>query len=61
MARPAIKACEFGATPQIRLPSSKSKTAIKKTVFRSKIKYAFPQVAWKTAKVKKNMEPYHPT
>lgn len=61
MARPTMSVVEFLATAQIREPSSKMRIVTRKVVFRGKYLYAFPQVAWKAATVKKNAEPYQPT
>ena len=36
MARPTMRASEFGATPQIRLPTSKMKIERRKVIFRGK-------------------------
>ncbi len=61
IARPTIRAVLFGATPQMRLPSSKMKTANRKDHLRLKYLYALPHVDWNAAMVKKKAEPYHPT
>jgi hypothetical protein len=61
MARPKIRVVEFGATPQIRLPSSKTRTASKNVNFRGKYLYAFPQEDWKPPLTMKKAEPYHDT
>lgn len=58
IARPTMSASEFGATPQMRLPSSKTTMAVKKVHFRSKYLYALPQEAWKLPDVRKKAEPY---
>jgi hypothetical protein len=59
MARPTMRAGEFGATPQIRLPSSKMKMAIRKLILRGKYLYTLPHIDWKPPSVMKKAEPYH--
>lgn len=44
--------------PQTRLPISNTKSAVKKVNFKGKYLYAFPQVDWNAAKVRKNADPY---
>jgi hypothetical protein len=58
-ARPKINAVELGATPQMRLPTSKINTDSKKVYFRSQNLNALPQVDWKAARVRKKAEPIH--
>jgi hypothetical protein len=53
MARPTIKAVEFGATPQIKLPISKMKMDIRKLILRGKYLYALPHIDWKPPSVMK--------
>jgi len=59
IARPTIRAVEFGATPQSRLPTSNTKRDIKKVILSGKYLYALPHVDWNAAKVRKKAEPYH--
>lgn len=59
MARPTIRTGEFGATPQIKLPSSKMKMAIRKLIFSGKYLYTFPHIDWNPPSVMKKDEPYH--
>jgi hypothetical protein len=59
--RPTMSAVELGATPQIKLPSSKMKRAKRKVVLRGKYLYPFPHVVWKPPKVIKYAEPYQET
>lgn len=61
MARPTMRAVELGATPQMRLPSSKMKTERRKVYFKSQNLKALPQVDWKAAMVRKKAEPIHET
>jgi hypothetical protein len=58
IARPTISATEFGATPQIKLPISKMKTASRNEIFSGKNLYTFPQVDWKPPVVMRKAEPY---
>ena len=51
----------FCETAQMREPISNQNIATRKVVLRGKYLYAFPHVAWKEARVRKNAEPYQPT
>lgn len=42
IARPTIRATEEGATPQIKLPTSRRKIASRNVIFRLKKRYALP-------------------
>lgn len=61
MARPTIRAMGFGATPQIRLPSSNRKSVTRKVNFKGKYLYALPQDDWKPPRHIKYADPYHET
>jgi hypothetical protein len=56
-----MSAVELGATPQIKLPSSKMKRAERKVALRGKYLYPFPHVVWKPPSVMKYAEPYQET
>jgi hypothetical protein len=60
IARPMIKAVEFGAAPQITLPSSKKKMEVRYVHFKGKNVYSRPQCAVVAAVVMKKDEPYQP-
>lgn len=59
--RSTYSVVELGATPQIKLPTSKMKIDMRKLVFNGKYVYAFPHVDWKLPRVMKYAEPYHAT
>ena len=61
LTRPTISAVLLGATPQIKLPSSKTKIANRNVHLIGKYFKALPQVLWKAAVVRKKAEPYQPT
>jgi len=46
IARPTIRVVGFLATPQTRLPTSKTTSATKYQSFKGKYRYSFPQVDW---------------
>src|SRR3569833_2647236 len=60
MARPMIKATEFGAAPQIAEPISNKSTAAKKEYFTSRIAYIFPNTRRKAQLVSRYAVPYQP-
>ena len=60
MARPMIKATEFGAAPQIAEPISNKSTAAKKVYFTSRIAYIFPNTRRKAQLVSRYAVPYQP-
>src|SRR3569833_1240519 len=60
MARPMIKATEFGAAPQIAEPISHKSTAAKKVYFTSRIAYIFPNTRRKAQLVSSYAVPYQP-
>lgn len=60
IARPTIRAVLFGATAQIRLPSSKMNTESRYVHLRGKYLKALPQGEVKAATVRKKAEPYQP-
>jgi hypothetical protein len=60
IARPTISMTLDRETPHRRLPSSKIRILVIKTLFMSKYLYALPQNAWKPETVRKKADPYHP-
>jgi hypothetical protein len=61
MVRSKMRAVLFGATPQIKLPSSKRNKARRNVGLMGKYFSAFPHVDWKAAKVKKPADTYQAT
>ena len=61
MARPTIRAVEFGDAPQMREPISKIMIEVKYDHLRLKNVNNLPQSNWNEQDVRKYAEPYHPT
>ena len=61
MARPTIRAVEFGEVAQMRDPSSKIIIEVKYDHLRLKKVNNLPQSSWNEHEVRKYAEPYQPT